>query len=152
MAATVTLDTTTTTNAIQAGDLAILLDSVTNVLAGRYLYVERELMKVRSIGIGTSVNVNRGIGGTATTAHASGATVTIGKAHQFYSTDPTGMPGGAVEVDPYINVLTGVHWTAQGDEDGPGVKGRWGAPKTTTRDFGALGVRTTVRETSKVTD
>ena len=152
MAATVTLATATTTKVTAVADQAITVDSVASIRPGLYLYVERELMKVRAMGIGLSVWVNRGLAGTATTAHASGSTVTIGTPDQFYSTDPQGLPAGAVPVDPYINVLTGVHWTASGDDnDGPATAQRWWAQKITTRDVGALGVRTVVRETSKIT-
>jgi hypothetical protein len=52
------------------------------------------------------------------------------------------MPPDPVLVSPWINVVTGTQWTAQGDEAGPGAGGRWWQPTVTSRDAGALGIRT----------
>jgi hypothetical protein len=115
------------------------------------LYVDQELMGVRSLGIGTSVNVFRGVDGTATTRHASSRPVTIGQASHFYDADPIGPPPAQVLVSPWINVRTGARWTAQGDESGPHGASRWWARTEYTHGVGALGVRTNVAAVSPVT-
>jgi len=141
MAATVTLSTTTLLATVSKTDTTVSLASTTGVTPGIRLYVDQELMGVLSLGLGTSVNVLRGLEGTATTAHLSGATVTIGRGDQFYLQDPTGVPPTPVLVSPWINVITGTYWTAQGDETGPN-QAQWWQPTVTTRSIGPLGVRT----------
>lgn len=144
MAATVTLSTTTLTNAVTADDRQIQVGSTSGLLPGVRLYIDRELLEVVGLlGYASIVNVRRGVDGTGASRHASGATITIGRADQFYSSDPVGLPPSEVPVSPYINVLTGVHWLAQGDETGPGRDSRWWQKRETTYSTGALGVRTT---------
>lgn len=147
----VTLTTTTLSVAVAVNDTAIQVASTSGITPGVRLYVDRELMSVVSLGIGTSVNVKRGVDGTATTAHASSITVTIGRADQFYTQDPIGPPL-IVEVTPWINVVSGVQWTAQGDATGPNATAQWWAKMETTRAVGALGVRTAVSAASVVTN
>lgn len=139
--ATVTLSTTTLLTSVSKTDTDVSLTSTVGVSPGLRLYIDQELLGVLSLGLGTSVNVQRGLDGTATTSHLSGATVTIGRGDQFYLQDPTGVPPTPVLVTPWINLVTGVSWTAQGDETGPNAA-QWWQPTVTTRSTGALGIRT----------
>lgn len=143
MPATVTLSTTTLSASSGATDDTVSLASTDGVLAGTRLYMDREMLEVRSLVNTTRVSVVRGLDGTPSTRHANGAQVTIGTPDQFYLTDPPGMPPSEVLVSPWINILTGVQWTAQGDEEGPGLSSRWWARTTATHGTGPLGVRTT---------
>jgi hypothetical protein len=155
MPATVTLNTTTLATPLGADDQYVNVVSVTNILPGNHLYVvdgggPGELVKVLSLGVGTLVKVIRGVGGTKTGAHSPASTVYIGTGDQFYSRNPVGEPPDAIPVSPYINVLTGGIWFAQGDQ-GPAGTGlgaqaltqRWWQLQTSTFDVGPLGVRTT---------
>lgn len=147
MAATVTLSTTTLTYAANDSDSAVILGSTSGITSGVRLYIDRELLTVISLGLatnlGTSVNVLRGVDGTGSSRHPSGSTVTIGRGDQFYASDPAGLPPDVVLVSPWINVITGTSWTAQGDETGPGLSGRFWQQTVTTPSIGSLGVRVT---------
>jgi hypothetical protein len=142
VAATVTLATTTLLANIAASDGQVQLGSTSGVLPGVRLFIDGELMTVLSLGLGTSVNVQRGHGGTATAAHGSNQTVYIGRADQFYMNDPVGVPPTPELVSPWINTLANRIWLARGDEVGLGAGARWWQQVTTTYDVGALGVRT----------
>lgn len=141
MPATVTLNTTTLAAPVSATARQVKLASTAGVLPGYRLYADRELMAVVSLGVDPWVNVRRGVDGTATSAHTSSVTVTIGTADQFYQSDPVGAPPSAVQVSPYINVLTGDVWYAQGDALPEGNANRWWQKQATTYTAGALGVR-----------
>lgn len=141
MPATVTLNSTTLSEAIGAADGSVKLASVSDVFPGYFLYVDGELMRVISVGIGTNVNVTRGVGGTGGVPHVSGLTVYIGQGHQFYHRDPVGRPNLAIPVSPYINLANGSVWFARGDATDSG--NRWWQEQTVTREVGALGVVTT---------
>lgn len=139
--ATVTLSTTTLSQTTEPCESKVILASTSGLTPGVRLYVDRELMAVdRLTGIGNEAVVRRGVDGTAASRHATNTTVTIGRGDQFYQSDPVGLPPSVVPVSPYINVLTGVSWVAQGDEVGPGNAGRIWAPITITQAAGALGV------------
>jgi hypothetical protein len=77
MAATVTLSTTTLAAAVTVTDGQVKVVSTAGIVPGLRLYIDQELLTVVSLGIGTAVTVRRGVDGTATTAHASTATVRI---------------------------------------------------------------------------
>jgi hypothetical protein len=151
MAATVTLASTTLTAKVCPNDASLPLASTAGIVPGLRLYLadsvasRGELCAVVSLGLGTAVNVRRGVDGTASAAHAAGATVTIGRADQFYGSDPVGMPPVAVAVSPWINVLTGTQWLAQGDEVGAGTALRFWQQVTTTTTPGVLGARVTTQ-------
>ena len=153
MSATVTLSATTLARSCGATDDRVQVASVSGLLPGMFLFVDRELMHYISthvVGdIGTWILVRRGASGTAASAHAGGAPITYGRGDQFYSTDPVGAPPAVIPVSPYINVLTGDIWVMQGDEI-PGGQ-RWWAKYVDTHDTGALGVRTDTRGASSVT-
>jgi hypothetical protein len=145
--ATVSLSTTTFSNTVEPADSRVILASTSGITPGVRLYVDRELMAVdRLTGIGNEAVVLRGIEGTAASRHATNSTIYIGRGDQFYSSDPIGLPPAILPVYPYINVLTGVVWVAQGDEVGAGNAGRIWAPITLAmaRDgVGAYQVTTT---------
>lgn len=151
MAVTVTLATTTLAAPASVTDQQIKLASTSGVLPGYRLYVDRELMAVTSLGVSPWVNVRRGVDTTATAPHTSGQVVTIGTADQFYSSDPVGVPPAAVPVSPYINVLTGDFWYAQGDELPAGNSNRWWQKRSTTYTAGALGVRVSTQDPTSST-
>lgn len=149
MPATVTLATTTLGQLVHPHEDRIKLASTSGVVIGTRLYCDRELMRV--IGVGGAfpdpwVQVSRGVDGTRTTAHSPGATVYVGRADQFYASDPQGEPPDAIPVDPYINVMTGDVWLAQGDA-GPvdGIRPiatRMWVKQSTVLAAGALGAAT----------
>ena len=144
MPATVTLSTTTLTFQVEPLETEVTLASVSGVLPGMRLFVDKELMAVTDLVDGTSrVQVRRGVDGTPATRHSSSATVTLGDSDQFYAQDPVGVPDSAFPVSPYINALNGKVFFAQGDVaqfQGQPVN-RWWQEVTTTYGQGALGVR-----------
>lgn len=146
MIATVTLSTTTLVASMGATGRNLTLDSLAGIVAGQtFLYIDKELVKVEQVqprGVDKVVLVQRGVDGTASTAHANGATVTIGLGHQFYMNDPMGTPPNPIAVYPYINVVNGTKWTAIGDDLGPQATARVWAQITTDYGFGSMGVRT----------
>lgn len=149
MAATVTLSTTTLSEAVSESTNRFLVASTDGLTAGTRIFLDRELAKVVSLDVGTWVNVARGVDGTAGAAHSSGVTVYIGRADQFYSQDPGGRPAEAIPVSPHINVLAGNVWFAQGDSL-PGAS-RWWQKQTVTYSAGALGVSTTTLDPTSST-
>jgi len=150
MAALATLTTTTLVNPVSSSESMLILTSVTGIVPDLYLYADRELMKVTSIGItstaGTQVYVRRGADGTAGAPHHSGALVTIGRGDQFYMTNPVGAATASPLVNPWINVLTGEQWTVQGDDAAP-----YWARTEYVHTVGAFGVRSSVATTSDTT-
>lgn len=142
MPAAVTLASTTLTYGVEKGTGEIVLSSVSDIVVGYRLWIDRELMKVKALSGGTRVQVFRGVDGTAASRHSSSAVVTIGRADQFYATDPMGAPGEVILVSPYINVINGKTWYAQGDSLPVGLTNRWWQEVTPTFGAGALGVRT----------
>ena len=142
----VTLNTTTFTAPVSPNDSSVLVGSVANIVPGQCLFADRELMQVVSIGLATSAStaltVIRGIAGTAATLHSSGLTVIIGNPDQFYEMSPVGPPPADVLVTPWVNVVNGSVWVAQGDESGPDAQARWWAQSLISHDVGPLGVRT----------
>lgn len=145
MAATVTLSTTTLSVAVNANASSITVASTSGLTSGTRLFIDRELLTVVSLGVGTAVNVLRGVDGTSGAAHASSSVVTIGRADQFYQSDPIGAPPAAIPVSPYINVITGAVWFAQGDQEPSANTNRWWQLQTSTYDVGPLGSRTLVQ-------
>ena len=149
MPATVTLSTTTLQGGVEAGDRQVLVASTSGLTSGLRLWIDTELMEVVSLGVNPWVNVLRGVDGTSAQRHDSGATITIGRADQFYGSDPVGAPPDAVPVSPYINAIEGTVWFAQGDSLGAGR--RWWQKQTATYGAGALGVRTTTLDPTSST-
>jgi hypothetical protein len=146
MAVLSTLATTTLSLAVSARQEVFTLASTSGITPGTRLWVDRELATVLVLGpVSGQVRVQRGVDGSAGSAHAGGATVTIGRADQFYSVDPVGAPLSEVLVSPWINVVSGVSFLPMGDETGANVGARYWQPIVTTNDIGALGVRTAVQ-------
>lgn len=140
--ATATLATTTLIVQVGPGERHWQLASTAGITQGTRLWIDRELAAVEQLtGINNIVVVRRGVDQTIATPHQSSAAVTLGRGDQFYSTDPVGLPPIPVLVYPWINVLTGVSWVAQGDETGPGAAARIWAPITVAETQGPLGVR-----------
>lgn len=138
--ATVSLSTTTLSRTVEPSDSKVYLASTSGVTPGVRLFLDRELLAIeRLTGIGTEVIVRRGVDGTVASRHATNTAVYIGRPDQFYSTDPVGLPPNELLVYPYINVITGDLWTAEGDESGPGLQGRIWSKVTRSIDAGALG-------------
>ena len=142
MPATVTLATATLALPVGPTDGQIKLSSTSGIVPGLFLWLDKELVRVLSLGVSPWVNVIRGQGGTGGIPHASGVTVYIGRGDQFYSKDPVGRPPDAIHVSPWINTLNGKVWWAQGDPEPPGFGERWWQEEATVYDVGALGVRT----------
>lgn len=110
---------------------------------GIRIFVDGECMDALKIGPGGMVQVLRGVDGTAARPHSSGALIYFGRPDQFYSYDPIGAPPEAIAVSPWINVINGTVWYAQGDSEPNGLTQRWWQKQTSTPGFGALGIRTT---------
>ena len=143
MPATVTLASTTLAAELLPGDRLVKLAAppTNGIITGTCLFIENELVSVVAADVPASgVVVLRGQGGTTASYHEPGATVYIGTADQFYRTDPTGSPGEVIPVSPWINVVGGSIWFAQGDP----LTGqyRWWQRQTMTPGIGPLGVRT----------
>lgn len=142
--ATVSLATTTFASTVEPSDTQVVLSSTSGVVPGVRLFCDRELMAVeRLTGIGTTVLVRRGVDGTVSSRHATNAPIYIGRADQFYNSDPTGLPPAVLLVYPYINAASGDIWVAEGDEVGAGNAGRIWSKVTQSIDAGALGVNQT---------
>lgn len=151
MPATVTLSQTTLTEGVDSLARQVRVASTSGLTAGTRLYVDTELMSVVSLGVDSWVNVLRGVDGTSTAPHSSGSTITIGRGDQFYGTDPVGAPPPEIPVSPYINVVNGTVWFAQGDGV-PAKQGRrWWQKQSTTFGAGPLGVRTTTLDPTSST-
>lgn len=142
MPARVTLGSTLISNTVKAGDGRIRLASTSGVLPGKCLWFDGELVCVVGLDPDQWVRVRRGQSGSPAMAHASGVTVYVGDGNQFYGYDPVGRPPETFEVSPWINVLAGKVWFAQGDNDPVGVADRWWQLQSTVFDVGAMGVRT----------
>lgn len=143
MAATTTLSTVTLLANISASDNQISVSSTSGLVPGVRFFIDGELLGYLSLGPSTLVNVKRGLDGTQTQPHGSNATVYIGRADQFFQSDPHGVPPNPEPVTPYINATGNRLWVAQGDEVGSGAGARWWQQVTTTYGAGALGVRST---------
>ena len=116
------LTSTTNSAAISATQTTFALASATGVAAGGALYIDRELMSVRSVS-GINVTVVRGQSGTVANAHSASRTVIIIPSAAVptvvSSTDPTPINGvggctyTAHRYLPIINVTNGNVWTCR---------------------------------------
>ena len=140
MPATVTLSTTTLATGVSASETSIKVASTSGLIPGTRLFLEKELMAVVSLGIAPWVNVRRGVDGSPALPHVSGATIYIGRAHDFYDHDPVGAPASAIAVSPHINVVNGTVWFAQGNPDTAAQAQRWWQQQTTSYATGPFGV------------
>ena len=140
MPATVTLSTTALAAEAAPSDRQVKVVSTSGLATGTRLFVDSEMMTVVGLGVDTWVNVLRGVDGTAAQLHDAGATAWIGRADQFFSSDPVGAPKVAILVSPHINTSNGSVWFALGDDAPEGQTNRWWQKQSTTHSIGALGV------------
>jgi hypothetical protein len=78
------LATTTLSSAVAVDDTSIVVASATSVDAGRLVLVDNEVMKVaQNYSSGTTVDVMRGVNGSATVSHVISSNVTHGDATDF---------------------------------------------------------------------
>lgn len=141
MPAATTLATTSLTLWIDALAHEVQLASGSGIVPGLRLWVDRELMEVKSLPDSLNiVRVKRGVDGTAPSRHSSTATVTIGRADQFYAHDPYGAPPSVILVSPFINVLNGKVWLAQGDALPDNATVRWWQEVTNSYPSASLGI------------
>ena len=113
------LVTTTNTPAITSTQTSFALGAVTGLAAGAAIYVDRELMSIRSVS-GLTVTVVRGQAGTVANSHTAGRTVILIPVAAVptvtTSVDPaqTSGVGGCTVTNyqylPIINVTTGNVW------------------------------------------
>jgi len=143
MPATVTLSSTSLVSPVGRSDGSVKVASTSGLFKGYRLWIDKELMEIVSLGVDSNVNVIRGVDGTNGAAHVSGSTVTFGRADQFYTKDPVGLPPLSIPVSPYINVLNGKVWFARGDALPEGNSNRFWVQQTTTYSTGPLGVLVT---------
>jgi hypothetical protein len=97
------LATTTLSAAVAVGDTSIVVASATSVAAGRLIRIDNEVLRVGAgYASGTTVPVIRGLEGTVTAAHVSGANVTHGLASDFASP----VAGGPQSFSPNVRART----------------------------------------------
>jgi hypothetical protein len=140
MPATVTLSSTTITEGVDASATRIKVASTTGLVYGVRLYIDGELMSVQRLDVDPWVIVTRGVDGSRASAHSDDSVVYIGRADQFYDRPPIGRPDAAVLVSPYIDVVNGNVYFAQGDVTPSGSAVRWWQIQTNTRNPQPLGV------------
>lgn len=113
------LTSTTLSNATNASQSTLVVASATGIAAGGALYIDRELVDVRSVS-GTTITVVRGTAGTVANSHGASRTVIIvpaaAKASVITAVDPAGSAGvGTCTVtdyayQPILNVTNGNVW------------------------------------------
>lgn len=119
------LTSTTTSTAVNETTRFVNLAAATNVVAGNYLFIDREAMLIQGVS-GTTAEVVRGFVGTTARAHAASSTVYVGAPTQFYSSDVVGTCTAANEaytpriVLPSANVYTCTSgwWHRKGTDNG----------------------------------
>jgi len=151
MPATVTLATTTLAEGVDDHTNRVKLTATAGVLSGLRLYLDGELATVLRLDVDPWVIVTRGVDGSNAMSHAAGATVYIGRADQFYASPPEGRPPAAVLVSPYIDIVAGKVYFAQGDASPTASAPRWWQQQTAVYSVGALGVRTTTLDPTSST-
>ncbi len=147
MGASETLSTVTLAQEVDANALEVRLVSSEGLTPGLRLYFDRELMEITFLHDSGRVTVRRGSDATFGAAHASGIDGFVGRADQFFSSDPLGIPAQSVSVTPYINAISGTVWLNQGD-DARVIGDRWWQKVTPVYAIDALGIR---RSASSVT-
>lgn len=116
------LSTTTLTNAINSTQTSFALGAVTGLAAGAAIYVDRELMTIRSVS-SLTVTVVRGQAGTVANSHTASRTVilipaaAVGTVTTAVDPAPVAGVGGcspsAFQYLPIINVTNGNVWTCR---------------------------------------
>ncbi len=108
------LATTTLNGAVATSATRVCLAGTTALTSvGLWLFVDGEAMQTLAAPDGSgNVAVQRGLGGTRVSPHATADTVYIGTSAQFYQQDPIGVPPTWPDVTPWINLLTGGVWNS----------------------------------------
>jgi hypothetical protein len=96
------MTTTTLSAALNGSSRDVYLTSEVGVSVGTYLYVDRELMRV--VSVGSPLIVQRGYGGIDA-AHSSGAKVYVASGSEVGAVDKSGSAGN--ETGTYINHQNG---------------------------------------------
>lgn len=154
MPATVTLSSTTLAEGCDMGQTRIKVTSTTGMVQGLRIYVGGpggELMKIQRLDVSPWVIVTRGVDGSKASPHSSGETIYIGRGDQFYNVPPVGRPDAAIAVSPYIDVVAGLIYFAQGDNQPSATAVRWWQVQTNTRTTQPLGVQTTTLDPTSST-
>ena len=133
---------TTLSNAITATQTVFAVASATDFAAGSYLWVDREVMVVRSVS-STTITVSRGQMGTQAAAHAASETIFVSTSlttSAWRETDPdygaACTPGtGQAAVAPWFNVRTGTIWKCLGPT---GVAGTWNGTNTAVLTYNSV--------------
>lgn len=99
--------TTTLENAIGPSDQQLVLASVTGLVSGDELYIEREAMKIFTI-TGRILTVSRSFDGTRAVSHAAGTAIVGGSILLFTRTAPS---GACTATTTLLDVTTGFTWT-----------------------------------------
>jgi hypothetical protein len=152
MPAFATLASTTLAEGCDGASTRIKLTSTTG-LTGTVsrIWCGGELMKFERVDISPWVIVRRGVDGSKASPHASGEAIYIGQADQFFYGPPAGRPDATVLVSPYIDVVNGNVYFAQGDTTPTATANRWWQIQTTTRTSGPLGVQTSTLDPTSST-
>jgi len=152
MPALATLVSTTLAEGCDGASTRIKLTSVSGLVNQiTRLYVGGELMKFERVDISPWIIVRRGVDGSKASPHVSGEAVFIGRPDQFYYGPPAGRPEAAVLVSPYIDVVNGNVYFAQGDTTPSTSANRWWQIQTNTRTSGPLGVQTSTLDPTSST-
>lgn len=122
------LNNTTLSGAIAAGDVYLTLASGTGAAVGKFLKVDDEFMAIQSIDNSPTLKVARGQNGTLAVDHATGATVAMGLGSDFppipAARQYTYGAAGAIAVAPGVHILQTGAGSAMtladptGDQDG----------------------------------
>lgn len=147
MPATVTLTSTTLAEGCDAATTRVKVASTSGIVPGLRLFVggsgnDGELMKVQRLDVDPWLIVARGVDGSRAQPHVSGDTAYVGRGDQFYCCPPMGRPDAAIPVSPYIDVVCGRIYFAQGDTQPSATANRWWQEQTNTRTLLPLGIRT----------
>lgn len=106
-----TLSSTTLSKDLAASGNRVFLTSLTSVVVGKALFVDGEALLVTAVTT-AHADVLRGQWGSASGAHASGATVYLANPDQLYGSDPVGVAPSNPLVTPWINTTNGRVWVA----------------------------------------
>ena len=131
--------TTTTLSAAVTGDETRVVTpaSMTGIVLGDWLFIGQEVMQVQVVGT-TTVDVQRGVGGTRASDHAAGDRIFHGPPGQFEARDPRDVDADAQVDTPWINVLNGTIWIVGGDSRFRRIENR-GPSTRPVRNYGADG-------------
>ncbi len=103
------ISTTTLSSAITSDDQRVVTPaSMTGIVLGDILFIGREAMQVQVLGT-TTVDVQRGIGGTRAANHIASDRVYHGPPNQFEQRDPRG--DETPDDTPWINIMNASIWS-----------------------------------------